>query len=86
MGANTRPEAAAGGMGDIASRLIFLKNLQATSNRIHATANLDELLLDLPQEICKLFNADRLTLYVISGDGRMLVSRVKTGLDACQDI
>ncbi|MDP3036602.1 MAG: hypothetical protein Q8N07_02640, partial [Rhodocyclaceae bacterium] len=45
---------------DLGSRLAFFKNLQAVTNKIHATANIDEIMLELSQDVCALFNADRL--------------------------
>ena len=45
-------------MSDVAPRLPFLKNLQAVTNKIHATSNVDEIMLELSQDICALFNAD----------------------------
>jgi hypothetical protein len=56
------PQDAAGG-GDVGSRLQFFKNLQSVTNKIHATSNVDEIMLELSQDICSLFNADRLTIY-----------------------
>ena len=71
---------------DIAGRLLFLKNLQAVTNKIHATANIDEIMLEVSQDICELFNADRLTIYSISEDKGSIVSKVKTGLTSFKDI
>ena len=66
-------------------RLIFFKKLQAVTNKIHATSNLDELMLDLSQDLCDLFDCDRLTLYAMSEDKTCIVSRVKTGLNSFRD-
>ncbi len=71
---------------DIASRLVFLKNLQAVTNKIHATSRVDEIMLELSRDICDLFGADRLTIYVLGEDGQSIVSRVKTGLNSFKDI
>ncbi len=84
MNATSSPETPVG--SHVARRLIFLKDLQSVTNRIHATHDLDELMLDLPQDICKLFNADRLTLYVLADAGQSIVSRVKTGLHSTKDL
>ena len=73
-------------MSDVASRLVFLKNLQNVTNKIHATNNIDEIMLALSQDICNLFNADRLTIYVLSEDRQSVVSKVKTGLNSFKDI
>lgn len=58
----------------------FFRKLQQFTTRIHATQNIDEIMLDLSKEICTLFDADRLTIYVISEDKASLVSKAKTGL------
>ena len=50
-------------LADVGSRLAFFKNLQTVTNKIHATSNIDEIMLELSQDICNLFNADRLTIY-----------------------
>ena len=73
-------------MSDVASRLVFLKNLQDVTNKIHATQNIDEIMLALSQDICNLFNADRLTIYVMGEDKQSVVSKVKTGLNSFKDI
>ena len=73
-------------MNDVASRLVFLKNLQKVTNRVHATRNVDEIMLELSQDICNLFDADRLTLYVVAEDGQSIVSKVKTGLNSFKDL
>lgn len=73
-------------MSDVASRLLFLKNLQAVTNKIHATSNIDEIMLALSQDICNLFNADRLTIYVVGEDKQSIISKVKTGLNSFKDI
>ena len=51
-------------LADISSKLEFQKQLQAVTNKIHATSNVDEIMLELGQDICSLFNADRLTIYI----------------------
>lgn len=69
-------------MSDVASRLVFLKNLQEVTNKIHATNGIDEIMLALSQDICNLFNADRLTIYVTGEDKQSVVSKIKTGLNS----
>jgi len=49
------------------------------TNRIHAANNVDEILIDLKDEIVKLFEAERLTIYVVDGIKKELVSKVKSG-------
>src|SRR5688572_10432185 len=70
----------------LADKLTFQQNLQAVTNRIHASANLDEIMVELSQELCELFEADRLTIYVVSEDKMSIVSKVKTGLASFKDI
>jgi type II secretory ATPase GspE/PulE/Tfp pilus assembly ATPase PilB-like protein len=85
---NSAKHASEGGAGqaDINSRLAFFKNLQAVTNKVHATANVDEIILELSQDICELFNADRLTIYAVSDDKASIVSKVKTGLNSFKDL
>lgn len=71
---------------DMASRLEFSKKLQAVTNKIHATRNLDEIMLDLTKDICDLFNCDRFTLYATSKDKDFIFSKIKTGLESSQDL
>ncbi|HZW12010.1 MAG TPA: ATPase, T2SS/T4P/T4SS family [Noviherbaspirillum sp.] len=67
---------------DVNVRLNFFQKLQAVTNKIHATSNIDEIMLDLSQDICDLFNADRLTIYAVGDDKLTIVSKVKTGLNS----
>ena len=76
----------AGSMADVGSRLAFFKDLQTVTNKIHATSNIDEIMLELSQDICNLFNADRLTIYSLGEDKASIVSKVKTGLNSFKDL
>jgi len=71
---------------DMEARLEFTKRLNHVINKIYATSNIDEIMLDVSKDICTLFNADRLTIYVVSEDGSALVSKVKTGLNSFKDL
>jgi type II secretory ATPase GspE/PulE/Tfp pilus assembly ATPase PilB-like protein len=77
---------ASAGSGDVNSRLAFLKRLQVVTNRVHATSNIDEIMLEVSADICQLFNADRLTIYVIGEDKATIVSKVKIGLNSFRDL
>src|SRR3990172_2201143 len=79
---NAPPSAAA----DVNARLSFQKNLQVVTNKIHATSNIDEIMLEVSADICSLFNADRLTIYTIGEDKQTIVSKVKTGLNSFKDL
>jgi type II secretory ATPase GspE/PulE/Tfp pilus assembly ATPase PilB-like protein len=71
---------------DVNSRLTFQKNLQFVANKIHATTNIDEIMLEVSADICSLFNADRLTIYIVGEDKQTIVSKVKTGLNSFKDL
>src|SRR4051812_42715779 len=71
---------------DVGARLAFQKQLQAVTNKIHATNNIDEIMLEVSADICQLFNADRLTIYSMGEDKQSIVSKVKTGLNSFKDL
>jgi type II secretory ATPase GspE/PulE/Tfp pilus assembly ATPase PilB-like protein len=71
---------------DVNIRLAFQKQLQAVTNKIHATSNIDEIMLEVSADVCVLFNADRLTIYSLSEDKQAIVSKVKTGLNSFKDL
>ncbi|MBI3042048.1 MAG: Flp pilus assembly complex ATPase component TadA [Betaproteobacteria bacterium] len=71
---------------NLAEKLNFQQKLQAVTNKIHATKNIDEIILELSQDLCNLFNADRLTIYLTSEDRGSIISKVKTGLNSFKDI
>jgi type II secretory ATPase GspE/PulE/Tfp pilus assembly ATPase PilB-like protein len=65
---------------------LFVRQLQQVVVRIHETENVEQIMLEVSAEICKLFNADRLTLYTIGEDEASIVSKVKTGLSSSRDL
>src|SRR5689334_16295643 len=71
---------------DVNVRLAFQKQLQQVTNKIHATNNIDEIILDLSADIMQLFNADRMTIYTVGEDKQSIVSKVKTGLNSFKDL
>jgi len=81
----TKPQAGQN-LADMSNKLEFQKRLQAVTNKIHATTNIDEIMLELSQDICSLFDADRLTIYVSSDDRTSIISKVKTGLSSFKDL
>jgi type II secretory ATPase GspE/PulE/Tfp pilus assembly ATPase PilB-like protein len=70
----------------ISFEALFFRQLQAVTTRIHATEHIDEIMLEASQDICRLFNADRLTLYAVNEDRTAIVSKVKTGLNTSRDL
>ena len=73
-------------IAEISRKLDFQRQLQGVTNKIHATANVDEIMLEVSQEICDLFEADRLTIYTVAEDKGSIVSKVKTGLSSFKDL
>ncbi|MDO8442109.1 MAG: ATPase, T2SS/T4P/T4SS family [Polaromonas sp.] len=65
---------------------LYFRQLQLVTNRIHETENIDQIMLEASQDICKLFNADRLTLYAVNEDRTSITSKVKTGLNTSRDL
>ncbi len=82
----SKPKAGKKNMEAMSSKLDFQTNLQSVTNRIHAARNIDEIMLDLSQDICSLFDADRLTIYLMADDRVTIVSKVKTGLTSFKDL
>jgi type II secretory ATPase GspE/PulE/Tfp pilus assembly ATPase PilB-like protein len=64
----------------------FFRKLQEVTTKIHATANLDEIMLDLGLDFCELFDSDRFTLYAVTPEKDHIVSRVKTGLSSLREL
>ena len=73
-------------LSEVDLRLAFFKKLQTVTTKIHATNNLDEIMLDLGMEFCDLFNCDRFTLYAMDHEKDYIVSKVKTGLTTFRDL
>jgi type II secretory ATPase GspE/PulE/Tfp pilus assembly ATPase PilB-like protein len=69
----------------LADKLAFYNGLQSVTNAIHATTHVDEIILEQSQNICGLFGAERLTIYLVCNDGKSMVTKVKTGLDSFED-
>ncbi len=73
-------------VAEISTKLAFSKKLQAVTNKIHATRNIDEIILEVSQDICTLFEAERITIYATSEDQQSIVSKVKTGLNEFKEL
>jgi type II secretory ATPase GspE/PulE/Tfp pilus assembly ATPase PilB-like protein len=67
------------GAAHLKSEVEYRTRLQEIGNKINAARDLDEILIDLKDEITALFSAERMTVYVIDGVKRELVSRFKSG-------
>ncbi|MGD8522624.1 MAG: GspE/PulE family protein [Desulfobacterales bacterium] len=66
------------------SEVAYRARLQRICNKINAAANLDEILIDLKDDITTLFATERITVYVVDGTRRELVSRFKSGDDIAE--
>ena len=62
--------------------LQFSKNLNFITNKIHASKDIDDILINLRESILSLFDADRITIYIVNGANKEIVSRFKTGEEA----
>ncbi|MCF8081503.1 MAG: GspE/PulE family protein [Deltaproteobacteria bacterium] len=69
----------------IEKRLEYQKRLNTITNEIHAAGDTNEILLNLQGRILGLFDADRITIFVVDREKRQLVSLLKTG-DEVQEI
>lgn len=67
------------GSAQLKSEVEYRTRLQEIGNKINAARDLDEILIDLADEIIALFKAERMTVYVVDGVKRELVSRYKSG-------
>lgn len=65
----------------IKSDVEYMQRFQKIVNKINAAANMDEILIDLRSDILSLFEAERMTVYIVDGIKRELVSRFKSGND-----
>jgi type II secretory ATPase GspE/PulE/Tfp pilus assembly ATPase PilB-like protein len=65
---------------------LFYRQLHQVTARIHDTENIEQIMLETSQEICKLLNADRLTLYAVGDDKASIISKIKTGLNSSRDL
>ncbi|UCF55873.1 MAG: Flp pilus assembly complex ATPase component TadA, partial [Deltaproteobacteria bacterium] len=59
--------------------LQFSKRLNFITNKINSSKEIDDILLNLSESILGLFDADRLTIYVVDGANKEIFSRFKTG-------
>ena len=57
----------------------YYKALNDISNQIHAAEDINEIFLNLKDRILSLFDADRITIYVVDGKRKEVYSRLKAG-------
>ncbi len=62
----------------------YYKALHDIGNQIHAAKDINEILINLREKILSLFDADRITIYVVDGKRKEVYSRFAAG--AIQEI
>ncbi len=65
-------------------QLQFQKRLNNITNKIHSAKDTNDILLNLQNDILGLFAADRITIYVVDGVNKQIVSRFKTGSEVAE--
>ncbi|HWI84202.1 GspE/PulE family protein [Ramlibacter sp.] len=70
----------------VSFEVLFYRRLQQVATRIHDTENVEQIMFEASQDICKLLNADRLTLYAVNEDRTAIVSKIKTGLNTSREL
>ena len=64
---------------DLKSEAEYRTILQKIGNQINVARDLDDIFIELNQDVTDLFSAERMTIFVVDGVKRELVSRYKTG-------
>jgi len=59
-------------------KLNYYKALNDIANQIHSAKNTDDILINLKDQILSLFDADRITIYVVEGKKKEIYSRFKS--------
>ncbi|MFC1892358.1 ATPase, T2SS/T4P/T4SS family, partial [Thermodesulfobacteriota bacterium] len=57
----------------------YYKALNDIGNQIHSARDINEILINLKDQILSLFDADRVTIYVVDGKRKEIYSRFKAG-------
>ena len=68
-------------IAELTSEVAYRTRLQKICNKINAAADIDEILINLKDDITSLFEAERITVYVVDKHKLQLVSRFKSGND-----
>ena len=69
---------------DHEQKLTYYKALHDIGNQIHAAKDINEILINLREKVLSLFDADRITIYVVDGKRKEVYSRFAAG--AIQEI
>ena len=60
-------------------KLTYYKALNDIANQIHSAKDINEILINLKDQTLSLFDADRITIYVVDGKKKEIYSRFKAG-------
>ncbi|MBW1941662.1 MAG: GspE/PulE family protein [Deltaproteobacteria bacterium] len=66
-------------VNDHKEKASYYKALNDIANQIHSAKDINEILLNLKDQILSLFDADRITIYVVDGKKKEIYSRFKAG-------
>ncbi len=67
-------------------KVLFSRQLHPIIERLQTTDNIEQSVQESSNDICKLLNADRITLYLVNEEQNAIISRVKTGLHSNSEI
>ncbi len=76
----TKQQEISADLAEIGQELAFSRKLQAVANKIHATANIEQIIHEVSHDICQLFEAERVVIFLVSEDRTTLVSHVKSSI------
>jgi type II secretory ATPase GspE/PulE/Tfp pilus assembly ATPase PilB-like protein len=80
----TKPDQAVSREATLELQLKFQKKLNDITNKIHSAKDTNDILLNLQSDILGLFDAVRITIYVVDGLRKQIVSRLKTGSEIAE--
>ena len=80
----TKPDQAVSREETLELQLKFQKKLNDITNKIHSAKDTNDILLNLQNDILGLFDAARITIYVVDGLRKQIVSRLKTGSEIAE--
>jgi type II secretory ATPase GspE/PulE/Tfp pilus assembly ATPase PilB-like protein len=67
------------GMNEQQQKLSYYRALNDIANQIHAAKDINEILINLKGQVLSLFDADRVTIYVVDGKSKEIYSRFSVG-------
>ena len=80
----TTTDTATQNVQNLKTEVEYRAKLQEIGNKLNSATNLDEIFLDLQDDVISLFEAKRMTVYVVDGVKRELVSRFKSGAEIAE--